>query len=166
MVALARWDRSGVGWARTRRHVPAGDALAANASRAVEHARLWLGCCAAGVVIDRDHRGGWLRAGIVVAAAETGSQALKRVVRRARPVLEGLPPLAETPSVYSFPSAHTASSVAAARAFPRGRPWLGAMAVAMGLSRPYLGVHYPSDVIAGVGVGWLAAAVVPRRRAC
>lgn len=163
-MALARWDRSGVRWARTRKHVAAGDAALAGASRAVEHARLWLGCCAVGVLLDRDRRGGWLRAATAVAAAEAGSQALKRVVRRDRPAIEGMPQLAETPSLYSFPSAHTASSVAAARSFPRGRPLLGAAAVAMGLSRPYLGVHYPSDVIAGVAVGWLAAAALSGRR--
>lgn len=162
MRAVAAWDRRAGSWARRRAHHPTGDVLLSRASQAAEHARLWLACSAAGALLDRDRRGAWLRAAVAVAAAETVSQRLKRVVRRARPALEGLPPLAATPSEYSFPSAHTASSVTAARAFPRGGPWLAGIALAMGLSRPYLGVHYPSDVIAGAGIGWVAGALARR----
>jgi undecaprenyl-diphosphatase len=60
-----------------------------------------------------------------------------------------------TPTGLSFPSSHSSSSFAAARAYgsvlPSG-PLYGA-AAAMALSRLYLGVHYPSDVAAGAALG-------------
>jgi membrane-associated phospholipid phosphatase len=38
---------------------------------------------------------------------------------------------------------------------------LYALAVAMGVSRPYVGVHYPSDVVAGAVLGDAVAKLVP-----
>jgi undecaprenyl-diphosphatase len=60
-----------------------------------------------------------------------------------------------TPTGLSFPSSHASSSFAAARAFSGLLPWplLYAGAILMALSRVYLGVHYPSDIAAGAGVG-------------
>jgi undecaprenyl-diphosphatase len=57
----------------------------------------------------------------------------------------------------SFPSGHTAGSFAAAltlsRWFPEDRPLLLGIAGAVGLSRIYLGHHYPSDVLGGAAAG-------------
>jgi undecaprenyl-diphosphatase len=63
---------------------------------------------------------------------------------------------------WSFPSGHSTSSMAAAAVMfcrmPRkmGIPAM-ALAVLICLSRLYVGVHYPSDVICGAGIGVLAA---------
>ena len=64
-------------------------------------------------------------------------------------MLEGLPPLGGAPSSLSFPSAHSTSSFAVATAMTRvdrraAVAFVPAVAVALG--RPYLGMHYPSDV--------------------
>jgi undecaprenyl-diphosphatase len=66
----------------------------------------------------------------------------------------------------SFPSDHAAAAFAigfAVLAFSRrgGILFLGA-ALLIGISRVALGLHYPSDVLAGVVVGWLAALLVTR----
>ena len=71
-------------------------------------------------------------------------------------MLKGLPPLGGAPSSLSFPSAHSTSSFAVATAMTRvdrraAVAFVPAVAVAAG--RPYLGMHYPSDVAVGVVLG-------------
>ena len=83
------------------------------------------------------------------------NQALKGLVRRPRPQLDSLPQLTHTMSQLSFPSAHSTTSFAAARAY-RGllpAPLLYGLAGSLALSRLYLGVHYPTDVLAGAALG-------------
>ncbi len=67
---------------------------------------------------------------------------------------------------HSFPSGHTAGSVAAARAvtreYPGGRAPLYAAAGAVGLAQVPTGAHFASDVLAGVLVGLAAEAAVDR----
>lgn len=90
---------------------------------------------------------------------------LKHLVARPRPWLDvvGLVPLVNEPDPNSFPSGHTCAAFAAGMVWVRTLPkkWMrvlaAVMAVCMGLSRLYVGVHYPSDVIAGALVGSLCA---------
>ena len=92
-----------------------------------------------------------MRAAAVAPAAVGMNYLVKLSVRRRRPRLRGLPPLAGAPSELSFPSAHATSSLAAATALGRVSPGarlpLYGLAGAICLTRPYLGMHYPSDVL-------------------
>jgi undecaprenyl-diphosphatase len=99
-----------------------------------------------------------------VAGAYGANYAVKVAVRRRRPELPGLEPLTPTVSGLSFPSAHATTSFAAARAFSRVAPARALYAAATGfaLTRPYLGVHYPSDVVAGAVLGTAIAEAWPR----
>jgi len=90
------------------------------------------------------------------------NRCLKILVARSRPfdTFQTLIPLIGKPRDFSFPSGHTASSFAAASVFFRKLPvWAGAplliLAVLIGISRLYVGVHYPGDVLAGMASGWL-----------
>ena len=140
---------------RTRGHTPARERAVAAFSRLGEQAMLWLAICAVGAVVDRSQRPVYKRAARTIVGVYAVNQLLKFAVRRHRPRLEGLPPLAGTLSGLSYPSAHAATSVAAARMLSPALPAtpLYALAVGLALTRPYLGLHYPSDILAGAALG-------------
>jgi undecaprenyl-diphosphatase len=124
-------------------------------SLAGEHAAVWLALGGAGMLLDRPRRPRWRRGAATVAAAYGLNTSVKLLVRRRRPQLPGLPPLTGTPTGLSFPSAHATSSFAAARTYSAlvPAPPLYALAVGLAASRLYLGVHYPSDAVAGAALG-------------
>jgi decaprenylphosphoryl-5-phosphoribose phosphatase len=143
--------------ARTRAHTRFAERLIGIYSRTGEHAACWVALGLAGAAGARtaDRRRAWLRGAAIVGGSYGCNYAVKLLVRRRRPELDGLPPLTPTVSRLSFPSAHATTSFAAARAYSGLAPAAGlyAAAVAFALSRPYLGVHYPSDVLAGAALG-------------
>jgi membrane-associated phospholipid phosphatase len=140
---------------RTRGHTPGSERAVALFSRLGEQALIWFAICAAGAAIDRDRRPVYAHAAKTIASTYVLNQALKILVRRPRPKLEGLPPLAGTLSGLSYPSAHAATSFAAARVLspPLPRSVVRGLATGLALSRPYLGLHYPSDIVAGALLG-------------
>jgi membrane-associated phospholipid phosphatase len=129
-----------------------------------EHAGGWLAIGAVGALVDRKRRGEWITAAAGVAAAHGASIAVKRVVRRHRPSDPGVEVLVGTPSKLSFPSSHATSTTAAAVLYGglMGKKLTPALVPPMMVSRLVLGVHYPSDVVAGSALGGAVALGVRR----
>jgi membrane-associated phospholipid phosphatase len=165
-VNLGELDGRLLRFARTRGHTAAAERAVRAFSGIGEHAGVWLAIGTAGSLLDRPRAARWRRAAGVVAGAYVLNTAVKLAVRRRRPELPGLPALTSTPTGLGFPSAHATSSFAGALVYSRlglPRPPLYALAAALAASRVYLGVHYPSDVLAGSVLGTAFAWVAERR---
>ena len=149
---------------RTRGHSPSIERGARALGKAGNNGAVWLALGVVLSIVDGSNREAWLICAALGPIAIVLNFMIKALVKRPRPVLEGLPPLGGAPSSLSFPSAHATSSFAVATAMTRVEPW-GALAFllafALALGRPYLGMHYPSDVLAGAVLGVLLGLIVP-----
>ncbi|MGV1050260.1 MAG: phosphatase PAP2 family protein [Solirubrobacterales bacterium] len=149
---------------RTHGHTPGLEAAAKALGKAGNNGLVWVVLGVVLAILDSSNRESWLICAALGPIAIVLNYGIKLAVKRPRPVLEGLPPLGGAPSSLSFPSAHALSSFAVATAMFRVDPAsAGALVVALAISlgRPYLGMHYPSDVLAGALLGVALGLIVP-----
>jgi undecaprenyl-diphosphatase len=151
-------------WMRTHGHSPGIEDAAIALGKAGNNGLIWFILGATLAIVDNGRWESWLICALLGPVAIGLNYVVKLAVKRPRPVLEGLPPLGGAPSSLSFPSAHATSSFAVATAMCRVDPATSAaflVALALALGRPYLGMHYPSDVLAGALIGIALGLIVP-----
>lgn len=150
---------------RTKGHTEASEDAMKALGMIGEWGAVWVALGLGLGAADAERRRQWLHTAAVAPAAVIANFAVKVAVGRDRPLIDEHPALARAPSKLSFPSAHATSSFAAAvamgRVQPAARPPLYALAGSICLSRPFLGMHYPSDVLAGIALGALLGRLTP-----
>jgi len=134
-----------------------------------EHSIGWVVVAVLGAALAPRRRRDWLVAGAGAFAAHAAAVLVKRLVRRQRPHHPAVAVNVGTPSQLSFPSAHATSTTAAAILMGRAtglHRGVGPVLLVppMALSRILLGVHYPSDVAFGIGLGAAVAGIARRAR--
>lgn len=145
-------------------HGSALDPVMTGASALATSGIIWV---AAGILLILMHRarpGCSVIASVILAYAVVDI-VLKPVICRDRPFqVEDLDVLGALPATWSFPSGHTASAFAGAVSLMIYDKRIGvpafAFAAAVGVSRMYLCVHWPTDVLAGAVIGASAAVLV------
>ena len=99
----------------------------------------------------------------IIVSDQLSSSVIKQMFARLRPchVLQGVRLLVDCGSGYSFPSSHAVNNFAAATVlshYYRKYRWgWFSFASLIAFTRPYVGVHYPSDAIGGAAIGWACA---------
>jgi|ERR1700722_8013744 len=138
-------------------------------TQAASYSRLWL--LIAGALTAFGGSQGRRAAGrgliAIAIAATVANGPAKLLVRRRRPSSRSRPTLIRMPRSTSFPSGHTAAAFAfatgACAELPVLATVLAPLAGIVAYSRVHTGVHYPSDVAAGIGIGIGAGVLVANR---
>lgn len=171
---LIAWDTAARTWLTTYHH-PIVDVVMHGLSIIGRGSSVWLAITISLILLKRIQ---W-RASVPVFAAIAlaivmTDVVIKPIVARARP-FEGavaVRVIDRRPLTYSFPSGHAAGSFAAAATLSQvwlpGRVVFLTLAALIAVSRIYVGVHYPLDVLGGALLGlasaWLVHRVVRRGR--
>lgn len=125
---------------------------------------LWIAVCLLLLIIPKTRRLGIVCSCSLAAVFIIDNLILKNLFARTRPyeVIDGLTRIISAQSDYSFPSGHSGASFSVAVVLfkespkPIGIPAL-VLALLISLSRLYVGVHYPTDVLAGILIGTIIA---------
>jgi undecaprenyl-diphosphatase len=172
LTSLLTADAALRAWLTTM-HAPWLDVIMSQASLAGQAGFVWF-VIALFAVMARGGRGAellWQLALAILLCNVLVDHVLKPGIERARPfdAIADARVVGARPVTYSFPSGHAASAFAGAFVvsllLPRARGWLWALAALIAISRVYIGVHYPLDIVAGALVGLGVGVLVTGGRA-
>ncbi len=142
------------------------DAVVTFITHLADHGYLWILVALVLLLFRKTRKGGFAVAIALACGVLITNLCIKNAVARIRPyeTIEGLYSIIGKMDDWSFPSGHTTASFAAATAMALtlgkkfGLPAF-ILAALIALSRLYVGVHYPSDVLAGVIIGLVSGLV-------
>jgi undecaprenyl-diphosphatase len=160
---LLAWDTAARAWLMSFHH-PLLDPVMVGLSIIGRGAAVWVAFALLLVALDRRRMPAAATVLIAVALAHVMTDGvIKPLVARPRPfeTIADTRVIDRRPGTYSFPSGHAATSLAGAIGltwlWPAGRVLFWPLAFLIVVSRIYVGVHYPVDVLCGAGLGVLCA---------
>ena len=173
-MELSLWEGQALVWIQEVVRCALLDPLVCLYTRLGNAGLLWIAACVLLLLFPSTRRAGLAGGAALVCSLLLTNMLIKPLVERTRPwlVIRELVPLVTERDPHSFPSGHTSAAFAAAVAWAHTLPrrWMKVtglvLAALMGLSRLYVGVHFPSDVLcgmlAGILCGTIGALVVQR----
>ncbi|MBE5952697.1 MAG: phosphatase PAP2 family protein [Lachnospiraceae bacterium] len=164
MNAILEWDASVLLWIQENMRTDLMTTIMKAITRLGDGGCLWIVLAIVLLVLNKTRKVGAASALALIITFVTVNLGIKNAVARIRPyeVIDGLTNLVGKQSDFSFPSGHSAHAFAVGVVIlimmPKkiGVP-IFAISILMAFSRLYVGVHYPTDVIAGVVLGTIIA---------
>lgn len=180
MDALLQFEGNILLWIQNHMRSDFTDPIVKFITHLGDHGYLWIGLLLVLLCIPKTRKAAVIGAATLLMTYIITNLCLKPLVARVRPyeVVEGLTRIIEKQSDRSFPSGHTANSMAVGVIlwkisqnyeklvdkklyFPKAAGWFVlVLSILIGLSRLYVGVHYPTDVLGGAIIAIADAAVV------
>ena len=163
MQAIQSFDANVLIYIQEFLRTPVWNAFFIFFSRLGDGGILWIALGLALLFPPKTRRRGFAMLACLAFAALVANGILKPLVARPRPytAVSGLTILVPPLSDWSFPSGHTnaafAAAFALAKSFGKKGAWAYLPAALIALSRLWVGVHYPTDVLAGALCGTLCA---------
>lgn len=166
MDAILEWDASVLLWIQENMRTDLMTTIMKAITRLGDGGCLWIALTVMLLVLGKTRKVGATSALALIITFVTVNLGIKNAVARIRPyeVIEGLTNLVDKQKDFSFPSGHSAHAFAVGVVIlilmPKkiGVP-IFIISILMAYSRLYIGVHYPTDVIAGALIGTLIALI-------
>lgn len=162
---ISVFDRGLIEFIQNNLHNPIMDKVMVFITTLGDAGLIWILMGIALLINKKYRKVGFMVLGALALGSILGEGIIKNIVQRDRPFIsmEGIDMLIKAPTSYSFPSGHTTSSFAAAGViainFKNKSVYVFTLAVLIAISRIYLGVHFPTDIISGIVLGLSCAYV-------